>query len=83
MKLFVTGLPYDMDQQDFSEMFELYGNLKSAKLIIDYQTRKSKGFGFVEYVKESDAIETMNLLNGVTIDGKPLKVQPAEDRQRD
>lgn len=82
MKLFVAGLPYDMDDLDLREMFELYGTVKSAKVVMDYATRKSKGFGFVEFTAEVTAREAMQLLNGKTIDGKPLVVKPAEDQQR-
>jgi len=82
MKLFVAGLPYDMDHRDLQEMFELYGTIKSAKVVMDHATRKSKGFGFVEFAKESEARETMELLNGKTINGKAFTVKPAEEQQR-
>ena len=80
MKLFIAGLPSDMDHRDLKEMFELYGTIISAKVIMDRDSGKSKGFGFVEFAKESEAIETMNLLNGKTIYGQQLKIQPAENR---
>lgn len=82
MKLFVAGLPYDMDNQDLKEMFELYGTIISAKVVMDYATRKSKGFGFVEFEKVLEAKETMELLNGKMIKGKLLTVKPAEEQQR-
>lgn len=82
MKLFVAGLPYDMDNRDLQEMFELYGTINSAKVVMDYATRKSKGFGFVEFAKASEAKETMELLNGKTINGKVLVIKPAEDREQ-
>lgn len=80
MKLFVAGLPEDMDNRDLQEMFELYGTVYSAKVITDRATRKSKCFGFVEFAKASDAQEAMQLLNGKTIHGQFLTVKPAEDR---
>lgn len=80
MKLFIAGLPPDMDNRDLQEMFELYGTIYSAKVIVDRETRKSKGFGFVEFAKQSEAIETMQLLDGKTINGKILSVKPAEDK---
>lgn len=82
VKLFVAGLPYDMDNQDLKEMFELYGTIISAKVVMDYATRKSKGFGFVEFEKVLEAKETMELLNGKMIKGKLLTVKPAEEQQR-
>jgi cold-inducible RNA-binding protein len=82
MKLFVAGLPYDMDNTDLQEMFELYGTIKSAKVVTDHATRKSKGFGFVEFVKPAEAKEAMELLSGKTFYGKTLIVKPAEDQNR-
>lgn len=82
VKLFVAGLPYDMDNQDLKEMFELYGTIISAKVVMDYATRKSKGFGFVEFEKVLEAKETMELLNGKMIKGKLLTVKPAEEQHR-
>jgi RNA recognition motif-containing protein len=81
MKLFVAGLPPDMDHRDLQEMFELYGTILSAKVVMDRETGKSKGFGFVEFAKDAEALETMQLLNGKTIAGKVLSVKPAEDRR--
>lgn len=80
MKLFVAGLPYDIDHQDLQEMFELYGTINAAKVIMDRETGKSKGFGFVEFANDAQAIETMKLLDGVTMGGKTLTVKPAEDK---
>lgn len=80
MKLFVAGLPNDFDEVDFKEMFELYGELRSAKLIIDRETGKSKGFGFIEMVDDVEAQETISALNGAAIKGKKLSVQIAEER---
>lgn len=82
MKLFVAGLPLDMDNRDLQEMFELYGAIRSARVVTDHATRKSRGFGFVEFVRESEARETMQLLNGKTIEGKVLVVKPAEESGR-
>lgn len=81
MKLFVAGLPDDMDNRDLQEMFELYGTVYSARVITDRASGKSKGFGFVEFARASDAQEAMQLLNGKTIYGLPLTVKPAEDRR--
>lgn len=78
MRLFVAGLPYDMDSIDLKEMFELYGTVVMAKVVTDPATRKSKGFGFVEYSNSAEAKEVMELLNGKMVDRKVLVVKPAE-----
>lgn len=80
MKLFIKGLPADMNHRDLKEMFELYATILAAKVVIDPATRRSKGFGFVEFASAQEAKETIALLNGKTIDGRPLIVQPAETR---
>ena len=80
MKLFVAGLPDNMDDTDLREMFELYGTVTSAQVIMDRASGNSKCFGFVEYAKASQALEVMELLKGKTIFGKILTIQPAEKR---
>ena len=80
MTLFVAGLPNDFDEVDFKEMFELYGQLKSARLVIDRQTGKSKGFGFIEMPDKNEAMETIEALDGVSIKGKKISVKEAESQ---
>ena len=59
MTLFVAGLPNDFDEVDFKEMFELYGDVKSSRLITDRTTGKSKGYGFIEMPDKTEAQETI------------------------
>ncbi|MBY0346653.1 MAG: RNA-binding protein [Hydrotalea flava] len=82
MKLFIGGLPGDIDEIDLKEMFELYGDVRSAIVIKDKQTGKSKGFGFVEMPNDAEAKETIELLNGVKMMGKKIAVTQAEDNGR-
>jgi len=82
MKLFVAGLTPDFDDIDLKEMFELYGEVASAKLIVDRQTGKSKGFGFVDMPDDNDARQTIEALNGANLKGKPLSVKEADEQQR-
>jgi len=84
MKLFVAGLPYDFDDTDLKEMFELYGEVVSAKVAIDRETRKSRGFGFLEMGVAVEAKEAIDALNGAKLrGGKELVVREAEDKPRD
>ena len=81
MKLFVAGLPYDFDDTDLKEMFELYGEVISAKVVMDRETRKSKGFGFLEMPTEISAREAMQALDGARlVGGKQLSVKQAEEQ---
>jgi cold-inducible RNA-binding protein len=83
MKLFVAGLPNDFDDVDLREMFELYGEVRSAKLVIDRATGKSKGFGFVEMANKAEAMETIEALDGAGLPrGKKIVVKEAEEQQR-
>jgi RNA recognition motif-containing protein len=83
MKLFVAGLPYDFDDVDLKEMFELYGEVKSAKVALDRETRKSRGFGFLEMPRDAEAKEAMLALNGAKlVGGKQLSVKEAEDQPK-
>ena len=81
MKLFVAGLPFDMDDQELQEIFEEYGAVTSAKVILDRETHKSRGFGFVEMAEKSAAEEAMSKLDGSELSGRKLAVKPAEDKK--
>jgi cold-inducible RNA-binding protein len=82
MKLFVAGLPFDVDDQELQEMFEAYGTVSSAKVITDRETRKSRGFGFVEFPTDAEAEAAIKALNGGSLEGRELTVKLAEDKPR-
>ncbi len=81
MKLFIAGFPNDFDDTDLKDMFELYGAVTSAGFVTDRATGKSKGFGFIEMPDNTEAMETIGILNGTKIKGKQISVQKAEERQ--
>jgi cold-inducible RNA-binding protein len=81
MKVFVGGLPFDMDDQEFKEIFEDYGAVSSATVIQDRETGQSRGFGFVEYLEKSAAENVIARLNGGEIEGRKLTVNFAADRK--
>jgi RNA recognition motif-containing protein len=81
MTLFVAGLPYDLDDAELNEIFEKFGPVKSAKVVMDRETGKSKGFGFVEMVEDQDGRDAIEHLNEISLGKKPLVVKQAEDRQ--
>jgi hypothetical protein len=80
MNLFVAGLPYDLDDAELEEIFEKFGKVNSAKVAMDRETGKSKGFGFVEMPNEAEAKEAIDGLNDISLGKKPLVVRAAEDR---
>lgn len=80
MNIFVAGLPYDLDDAELEEIFEKFGKVTSAKVAMDRQTGKSRGFGFVEMPVEAEAKDAIESLNNISLGKKPLIVKAAEDR---
>ncbi len=81
MKLFVAGLPYDMDDAELEEFFEKFGEVASVKVAMDRETGKSKGFAFVDMPNALEAKEAIEGLNDLPIGKKVLVVKEAEDKQ--
>jgi len=82
MKLFVAGLPSDFDDVDLKEMFELYGTVNFAKVVMDRETGKSKGFGFVDMPDETEARGAIETLDNASIRGKKMAVKEADEQNR-
>lgn len=80
MKIFVAGLPYDLDDAELMEIFEKFGTTVSAKVAIDKETGKSKGFGFVDMPDAAEAKDAIESLNDISLGKKPLVVKQAEER---
>ncbi|MBA2745994.1 MAG: RNA-binding protein [Flavisolibacter sp.] len=80
MKLFVAGLPYDLYDDELMEIFEKFGKVISAKVTMDRETGKSRGFGIVDMEIEQDALDAIEHLNDISLGKKPLVVKKAEDR---
>ena len=80
MKLFVAGLPYDLFDEELEEIFEKFGVVTSARVAMDKETGKSKGFGFVEMANDADGKDAIENLKDISLGKKPLIVTEAEDR---
>ncbi len=78
-KLYVGNLPFSATDDDLKRHFEQVGGVQSAKVIMDRETGKSRGFGFVEMDNSDDAIEE---LHEAEMDGRLLKVLPAREREK-
>ena len=74
VKLYVGNLPFSFTEEQIRDLFSEYGQVEDVSLITDRKSGKSKGFGFVEMVNESEADDLINALDGNDIDGRPLKV---------
>ncbi|NBD20668.1 RNA-binding protein [Aquabacterium fontiphilum] len=84
-KLYIGNLAYSVRDQDLAEHLAPFGNVVSAKVMMDRDTDRSKGFGFVEMSSASEAQAAISGLHGRTIDGRALVVnvaRPREDRPR-
>jgi RNA recognition motif-containing protein len=80
-KLYVGNLPYDTSDSALQEMFEEYGSVQSAQVIMDRETGRSKGFGFVEMGSDEEAKSAINGMNGKEIGGRALTVNEARPRE--
>ena len=80
MKLFVAGLPYDLFDDELVEIFEKFGTISSAKVAIDKDTGKSRGFAFVDMPNDEEAREAIEHLNDISLGKKPLVVKQADER---
>jgi RNA recognition motif-containing protein len=82
-KLYVGNLAYSVTDQSLEELFSQYGSVRSAQVIQDRDTGRSKGFGFVEMADENGAREAIKNLHDHQHEGRPLTVneaRPKEDR---
>ncbi len=80
-KLYVGNLAYGVTEQDLRDLFSQAGELQDVMLIVDRDTRRSKGFGFVEYVNEADAQKAVQMFNDTEIEGRRLTVNVARPRE--
>lgn len=79
--LFVAGLSYEVTDNELRDLFADYGTVVSAKVIIDRETNRSKGFGFVEMSTEEESKNAIQALNGKDINGRALAVNEARPRE--
>ena len=79
-KVYVGNLEYATTDQDLTKMFEPYGTVQTAQVIMDRDTGRSKGFGFVEMNSDQEAQAAIAALNGKEIGGRSLVVNEARPR---
>ncbi|CDQ77436.1 unnamed protein product [Oncorhynchus mykiss] len=76
-KLFVGGLSFDTTEQSLAEAFSKYGNIAKCDVIMDRETGRPRGFGFVKYDNAEDAKDAMEGMNGQSLDGRTIRVNEA------
>ncbi len=80
-KLYCGNLSYGTTDSDLRTMFEEFGSVESAQVIVDRESGRSKGFGFVEMGRDQEAQAAIKALNGKEIDGRALTVNEAKPRE--
>ncbi|ROR49145.1 RNA-binding protein [Diaphorobacter sp. C33] len=76
-KLYVGNLPYSVRDQDLEQAFSQFGAVTSAKVMMERDTGRSKGFGFVEMGSDAEAQEAINGMNGQSLGGRSIVVNEA------
>src|SRR3990167_3201226 len=82
-KIYVGNLPYSTTEDALRSMFSQYGSIEEVKLIVDFGTGRSKGFGFITFANAEACEKAVKGANDQEMDGRKLKVNVARDNPRD
>ena len=80
MNMYIGNLSYNVKESDLRDVMEEFGTVDSVKLIVDRDTRRSKGFAFVEMPENAEAVIAINELNGAEYEGRAMVVKEALPR---
>jgi RNA recognition motif-containing protein len=80
MKIFITGLPLEVGEDELTAVFGDFGPVKSLRIIKDRETGQSRGFGFVEMPNDDEAREAIKRMNGGDYNGNRIKVAEAQEK---
>ncbi len=83
MDIYVGNLPYSTADDDLKGLFVAYGEVASARVVVDRATGQSKGFGFVEMPDRNQAQQAIEALNGYDVDGRKLRVNESQPKPRE
>lgn len=81
MNIYVSNLSFTVQDEDLRGFFADYGEVTSAKIIMDRETNRSRGFGFVEMADEAAGQKAIKELDGAQVDGRPIRVNVAKPRE--
>jgi RNA recognition motif-containing protein len=81
MNIYVSNLSFNVQDEDLREFFAPYGEVTSAKVIMDKMTNQSRGFGFVEMSDETASKKAIAELDGATVENRTIKVMEAKPRE--
>ena len=80
LNIYVGNLSFDSSEADLEGLFAAYGEVQSAKVIVDQFTNRSRGFGFIEMVNRDEGLKAIQELDSRDFGGRPLKVNEAKPR---
>ncbi len=80
MNIYIGNMSFDTTEEQLREAFQAFGEVTSAKVIMDRDSNRPKGFAFVEMSSKDDAMSAISGLNGKEVDGRELKVNEAKPR---
>ena len=81
MNIYVGNLSYSLDESELREAFAAYGEVSSVKVLMDRETGRSRGFGFVEMPNQNEAEAAVTEVNGKEVGGRALRVNEARPRE--
>ena len=81
MNIYISNLSFNVEDGDLNGLFAEYGEVSSAKVVLDRDTNRSRGFGFVEMPNKTEAIKAIEELNQAEYDGKVINVSEARPRE--
>ena len=81
MDIYVGNIAYAVTDEDLRAAFGQYGKVESARVVIDRDTGRSRGFGFVEMPSQDEANKAIENLNGTDLKGRPMTVNPSRPRE--
>jgi cold-inducible RNA-binding protein len=81
MTIYIGNIPYFMKDQNLVEVFQEFGPVNSAKVIVDKKTKRSKGYGFIEMKNQADEDVAVDGMNGKELGGRKVKVSKANPKK--
>ncbi|MBD3222993.1 RNA-binding protein [bacterium] len=82
MDIYVGNLPWSANDDDLRELFQSFGEVEGARVILDRETGRSRGFGFVQMPNGEEANQAIQSLNGQDYNGRPLRVNESQPKPR-
>jgi len=82
MNIYVGNLSYGMTEDELRQAFSAFGQVSSVKILMDRETGRSRGFGFVEMLNQSEGEAAVAQLNGKDLGGRALRINEARPRER-